>query len=208
MRTFASLMDLSQSVVFLPFFPGNWLLGHSVSSQMKPNHCPWNFIHLTWRLFYCSPAERDWFYQCGLFGVFIVPYGKSRRKNGCFYIPVLGNGWKYVVSECRTVIRISFTLLSLFYKGMYFDIRQSSIPNFCCCPYTSTHHANTRVCSNLKEWTYRRWTCCQYCAPSCIRIRYIDKTYMEFTPTSVVEATLAVSGILCAFRKSKNVQLV
>ena len=43
---------------------------------------------------------------------------------------------------------------------------------------------------------------------SCILIRYIDKTYMEVMQNSVVEARLVVSGILCAGRKPKNVQLV
>lgn len=84
MRTFASWMDLSQSAVFWPLFPGNWLLGHSVSGQMKPNHCPWNFRHLTWRFFYYSPAECGWFYQYSLFGVFITPRGKSRKKKSIF----------------------------------------------------------------------------------------------------------------------------
>jgi len=94
MRTFASLMDLSQSAVFWVLFPGNWLLGHSFSGQMKPNHCPWNFRHLTWRLFYYSPAERDWFYQYSLFGVFIILRGKSRRKKWVFLYSGVGKRLK------------------------------------------------------------------------------------------------------------------
>lgn len=72
---------------FSPLFPGNWLLGHSVSGQMKPNNCPWNFRYITWKLFYYSAAERDWFYQYSLIGVFIILRGKGRKKMGVFIFP-------------------------------------------------------------------------------------------------------------------------
>jgi len=66
-------------------------------------------------------------------------------KKWAFLYSRVGKRLKYFVSERRTVIRNSFTLLPLFYKGRYFDIRQSSCSNFCCCPYTSKHHVKLYI---------------------------------------------------------------
>lgn len=200
-------MDLSQSVVFWPLFPGNWLLGHSVSGQMKPNHCPWNFRHLTWRLFYYSLAERDWFYQYSLFGVFITPppVEKVVEKMGIFIFLcwVTAENTLYQNAEhlyesvslcflCFT--RAGILILAVIMSELLLLSAHKHTP----CQLTYLSQFETVDVSSLNLSVL-----CAFMHSN----RYIDKnlhgSYANFCGRSET-----LPGILCADRKSKNVRLV